>query len=186
MKIRKGFVSNSSSSSFIVDGNKYTCVDIALQMLETLNLQDDYTGYDISKQNLLKLEDKNVSIFMPCCDDIHIVKKDNMIYIDASYHYDWDLDFIKQNGEGEYSDILYDAENYYFPRYDNKYLGKLADDDDERRYPGKWIYNCDACYCRLLETTKGIIFCPNCLTDPYGKKISLFFREDKLERILKK
>jgi len=184
MKIRNGFVSNSSSSSFIIDGTNVTCVDIALNMLETLNDENGYKNYETLKNNLQKLEDKDLSIFISACDDIKIVKKDDKIYVDASYHYEWNFDYIDILEEGSNSDIIYSMKNFYFPSYDNKILGKLSDGENVR-YPGKWIYSCNECHNRLLELENGIIFCTNCLIDPNGKNIQYLFRDKKIERILK-
>lgn len=183
MKIRNGFVSNSSSSSFIIDGNKYTCVDIALIMIDVLKNDIDKEDYEKIKRNLEKLEDKNTSIFIECSDDIHIVKKGDKIYVEGSHHYYWKLNYLKQGDEGEYRDIIYEGK-FYFPLYDNKYLGKIAV-ADYPQYKNKWIYSCNECKCRFLELDDGSVFCPNCLHDPDGKPNQKIFRKNKLKRILK-
>ena len=186
MKIRNGFVSNSSSSSFIIDGNKFTCVEIALKMTRVL-YEDDQDGdnYKIIVDNLNKLENKNTNIFIDCSDDIRIARVDNKIYIEACNHYDWDcLESIEEYGdECEYYNKMQDAK-YYFPLYDNKYLGKLVDSDSRNntKYKNTWIYRC---HTRYIELENGIIFCPKCLKDPDGNSVQQMFREDKLNRILK-
>jgi hypothetical protein len=67
MKIRQGFVSNSSSSSFIIDANKYSCAQVAEMMIESY-FNNEYSAKDKNKSkmldNLKKLEDKNTSIYM--------------------------------------------------------------------------------------------------------------------------
>ncbi|NPV13092.1 MAG: hypothetical protein HPY57_15100 [Ignavibacteria bacterium] len=174
MKIRKGFVSNSSSSSFIIDGNKYTCVDIAFQIIDVLVSEDNNykEKYKKIKNNLKKLKNKDTSILIEYCDNIYIVKKDDKIYVEASYHYEWNL--IKCEEEGEYYDIIYE-EKFYFPLYDNKYLGKLANTDN----------SCNKCHCGFLEFDDGSVFCPSCLCDPDGNPNQKLFRKEKLKRILK-
>lgn len=192
MKIRKGFVSNSSSSSFIIDGNKYTCVDIALQMSKILYAENEEMpdgsnqsdNLEIIKKNLEKLENKNIPIFIQCCDDILIVKVEDKIYVEGSYHYEWDLDYIKSGEECEYSEMMEDAK-FYFPLYDNKFFGKLVDSSTNHKYNEKWIYSCKKCGCRYIELEDGTIFCPDCLTDPDNNIVQKLFREDKLNRVLK-
>jgi len=191
MKIRNGFVSNSSSSSFVIDASKYTCVDIALQMVKTLELEDDSTNkkkskerYKTIRKNLKNLVNQNTSIFIECSDDIHIVKSDDKIYVDASYHYEWNLDYIEQGEEGEFSNIIYQGD-FYFPLHNNKYLGKLASGDSYPQYKEQWVYSCKNCHCRLIELKDGLVMCPNCKKDPDGNLVQKIFREDKLKRVLK-
>lgn len=191
MKIRNGFVSNSSSSSFIIDGTKTTCVDVAIDMVSQM-----YQEYDISNEKLYidrlkKLENKNIGIFIEYSDDLTIFKHGSDILVDATYHIDWDLEYVKNYGEDhEFYDWMNQSE-YYFPAIDNKIVGKLFDDEEDSALLKKykttktWLYKCDNPNCdhktRYIIKEKQI-FCPNCLHDVDGVKVA--FRKDKLIRII--
>jgi len=187
MKIRSGFVSNSSSSSFILNANKYNCVDIAKDMARTLYSDDDYTDYNEEYlkiiENLDKLENKNTAIFLNCCDDIRIVRVGDKLYVDASNHYDWELDATYGDENDEFYDNLSSGE-YYFPEYDNKILGKLKRWDKKYNYE-KIPYSCKCGSHSYIEVENDILMCPKCSCDPNGNKVQRVFREEKLERILK-
>jgi len=65
MKIRNGFVSNSSSSSFIING-KHTCADVAKRVAEIMYSENNEKIYNIICNNLDKLTDKNSPIYIIC------------------------------------------------------------------------------------------------------------------------
>jgi hypothetical protein len=189
MKIRKGFVSNSSSSSFIIDANKYTCVDIAKHMTEKL-LEQDTDCKDKCEnifKNLKKLENKNIGVYIELSDDIQIAKYKDKIYVDACYHYEWDLDSIDRGEEGEYHDEIRQSK-FYFPDYDYQIIGKLMDWDKQYKYKKQDFWRCEYCEKgrRFIEVFNDILVCPNCLRDPDGKIVEKLFRKDKVKRILKK
>lgn len=74
MKIRNGFVSNSSSSSFILDGNKYS-----------VEIIGEYISKLLEAENLIQHSDKKV-------DDICTIKKYNYVedYYKDSYIEDYE------------------------------------------------------------------------------------------------
>lgn len=190
MKIRSGFVSNSSSSSFIIDANKYTCADIAKDMAKELYCGEyDYKeGENVYKEfcdNLDKLENKNTPMFIECCDDVRIWKLEDKIYVEGSYHYEWGLDFIDQGEECQFRDLCEDVD-WYFPKEDNKYLGKhLYSWDIQKQYPDFDSYK-DKCECggsTWIEIKSGEIMCAKCCRKPDGKFINIIEREQKLKRV---
>ena len=197
MKIRNGFVSNSSSSSFILDSNKYTCVDVAIDMItqyiDHLKEYDDDNNEYLNKEKKLyierlnKLEDKNHGIFYIASDDIEIAKVDDKIYVEATNHVDWELDTVGWGDEGEYYE-KFENVKWFFPQIDNKHRGTFVNDSEswvKEKYDKKWIYSCDNKDCSRHTryiVKEGQVFCPNCMTDPNGNKVA--FRLEKLERIL--
>jgi len=195
MKVRNGFVSNSSSSSFIIDGDKYTCADVAIDMIsDWLEHQKEYDWIDSDEYEKLKklytdrlnnLEDKNVGIFIQDSDDVEIERVGNRIYVDASNHVEWNIESLWD----EYKDDeYYETERHtkwYFPQVDNKYIEEFASDKYAARYGKTWLYRCENPKCdhpmRFLVKDNQV-FCPNCMHDPNGNKVS--FRKEKLERLL--
>ncbi len=124
MKIRNGFVSNSSSSSFIINGK---INNVANSMLGTV--MEDYFTWDGTKTNkkekalyatwkknlAMALENKDVQdgkigITMPSCNyDTYILKVNDEIHVSTCRNHNWDLDYVKSGGgddEGS-SDIVY-------------------------------------------------------------------------------
>ncbi|MCK9417128.1 hypothetical protein M0Q97_10780 [Candidatus Dojkabacteria bacterium] len=182
MKIRNGFVSNSSSSSFIIDGNEWTCKDVALNMVKQA-YKEKYIGkeeYKTIKQNLKKLNDVNCAIFVDMCDDLEIFKYGDNIFVDATNHLQWDIPYTYNDDDDVYD--LSKKVKWYLPLVDNKILGKFVG-EDHKSYKKDWLYRCD-CETKYLKLDSGDVFCPKCKTDPDGKPIKILFREQKMNRIL--
>jgi hypothetical protein len=109
MKLRQGFVSNSSSSSFIIGHNDIGM--IATSMLNVI-IQDWADGKGPSKmhkewQNNLKIALKRqdvlegkIGITMPSCNyETYIFVYNNKVYISTSHNHEWKLDY-RENGHG--------------------------------------------------------------------------------------
>jgi hypothetical protein len=139
MKIRQGFVSNSSSSSFIIDANKYTCAQVAEMMIESLYNNDDWNDAEYNNEttknkmleNLKTLKNKNISIYMNLYDGEEISKKDDKIYVEATRNIDWDLPYIGRGDEGEFSELL-ENDKWFFPEFENKMLGRFPTWEEEK------------------------------------------------------
>lgn len=183
MKIRNGFVSNSSSSSFIVNGNEWTCKDVALNMIKQA-YKEEYISkerYKTIKQNLKNLNDVNCAIFVDMCDDLEIFKHGDKIFVDATNNIAWDIPYQYDDDDDEKYSLSKNVK-WYLPLVDNKILGKFPS-DHHKIYKKGWIYKCD-CGTKYLELDTGDIFCPKCKTDPDGNPIKILFRERKINRIL--
>ena len=184
MKIRNGFVSNSSSSSFILDGTKWNCVDVAKDAIETLRCKGSWEERTLDDwiEKLEKLPNKDTAILIEMSDNLEIYKENDKVYVEATHHIDWNFDAIGHGGEGEYVKG-FQKQKIYFPQYDM--IGKLAT-NEKGLYPFMWIYKCDKCESRpfYFEMDDGTIYCPICKTDPNGKKVKKLFRYEKLKRIV--
>jgi len=192
MKIRNGFVSNSSSSSFIIDANKYSCAQVAEMMIESY-FNNEYSAKDKNKSkmldNLKKLEDKNTSIYMNLYDDEQISKKGDKIYVDATRNMNWLLPCVGYGYEGEFRDLM-ENDKWFFPEFENKLLGRIPTWTEEERLKKKYknqnFWRCNSCQNgRYVLLDTGDIMCTQCEKDPDGNNIPVLSREDKLKRILK-
>jgi len=191
MKIRNGFVSNSSSSSFILDANKYTCADVAKHMIEAYRDEMDNENsskYEEMIERLDKLQDKNKSIYMYLYDGEQIIKDGDTIKVDATRNMDWYLDTCGWEDEGAFCELM-EGHKWFMPEYENKFIGRFPTWDEEKNLPyeNKSLWRCNSCNsnARYVMIDSGDVMCPACEKDPDGKDIPILTREDKLKRILK-
>jgi len=172
MKIRKGFVSNSSSSSFILDLNSdnpifNTTYDIAKYMI---GCRDGYENNNILLNKLEKAIKKNIITkesnlyFRSCNYDTYIVREYNYnkIYIATCNNHDFEklnnyyaeedelLDSVKNN------ERFYDIEQEIFITY------IPYDQDWDKRSCKK-----KDCYSDKFKTDLGEIACPLCETKKF-------------------
>ena len=104
MKIRSGFVSNSSSSSFIISDDHFPTVrDLAIYMINKMS--EDYGDYDQIEPNeegttnvydiyieRLKNIDENQTVSFPSCNyDTYIRKVGDQYFVSTCNNTDWDL-----------------------------------------------------------------------------------------------
>lgn len=113
MKVRKGFVSNSSSSSFIV--NATSTKEIAIKMMEFLVKREDEDSFFAEKkkifdENIKKVTDLDTPIYIPwtCNYETYIWKKDkdNFIVDTCNNHGWWESDLDIGNSAECLSDLI--------------------------------------------------------------------------------
>jgi hypothetical protein len=172
MKTRSGFVSNSSSSSFVIplDNELFqTVADIALYMIPKRGWEDDEkTMKRINGQLSLRMDPNHPIAFNSCNYDTFIVKKDDGFYIATCNNHDWDFDVggMPQNDELEHF-ILHQMP--YERKYYNASFGITA-----------WLYNqvdrdgyhckewCKECrHTELWVEENGAPYCPVCGKKPW-------------------
>jgi hypothetical protein len=100
MKIRNGFVSNSSSSSFIIpNGNIATIANIMLRTVIEDWEELDQDTVSLWRKNAEKCHDNKdiqngkVGIMLPSCNyETYIFKVNNDIYVDTCNNHQWPLE----------------------------------------------------------------------------------------------
>ena len=100
MKIRNGFVSNSSSSSFIISDKKFPTVrSLATYMIKQKikesrfnREEDEYINYDKEYMNNLHNVDENYPVSFPSCNyDTYIRKVGDCYLVATCNNTDWNL-----------------------------------------------------------------------------------------------
>ena len=99
MKIRSGFVSNSSSSSFILSKNSYLSVfELAKEMIPSRDWSDDADLVENIEKAEIKGMDPNTSIcFNSCNYNTYIVKYKEYYLVATCSNHNWDLDQYSLN-----------------------------------------------------------------------------------------
>lgn len=165
MKIRNGFVSNSSSSSFVVSQDAYeSVVSIAKQMVRN-RFWDQQDKELLKKLSKIKDIDKNKPIaFRTCNYETYISKEDDKYYIFTSSNHlfseiiegrsnEYSLAEIEEMEEGIKSKNL-----YYWPEYD-KYGTPLTYQETKDHQVD---FFCPDCIIDVMYSTEGHIFCVKC------------------------
>lgn len=203
MKIRNGFVSNSSSSSFVIEqGEKgfNTVYDVAKYMISKVYDQKSKEVID----RLEKYKDTNNGVsFYSCNSDTYIVKHKDLFLVETCNNEEWDLwefDHSDSNDKellNKYPELDPNKDGYI---YINEFMRnngseyfclergfkyKKADGWGYCELPGD-NYNgiCGGSYVNIMDEDT----CPKCWSTPEGNpsKYKQFLdREKKLDRVLK-
>lgn len=143
MKIRSGFISNSSSASFIIGLNsKYkTVYSVAKAMMNDLISQ----GFDNFAKELATLEkykkNPDTPVFFPTSDGTYIRKVGDLIIVSSTHHYEpsiFEPYFVKVEDIDKklLKNLEYKTENYY-----QKNKGDIA--CEVRKYKIKYLEDFD-------------------------------------------
>jgi len=207
MKIRQGFVSNSSSSSFIImaEGETTTIRDVATLMIHTVIEElknDDWTSPEELQRwvdsrekwitTLNRLDEDQFVQFQSINYDTWIVKAGEHIFVSTCNNTDWDLpnttSKISDKTEKELKRILKDKFDDFEPGYE-MYVEDNFDDFYSLPYEIRGNEMKTSTYCQkqkdercdgfitLWKTSNGNI-CPYC-------DVSKFKRKEKLKEIEK-
>ena len=195
MKIRNGFVSNSSSSSFIITGQ--TIEAIAIEMLDLVitdfsdwddntvsgknKKKDRVEQFDVWESNLEKalrkkdVKNGKIGIVMPSCNyDTYIIGRADGIYVATSNNHTWDFDAPNleyENGEIKWAlDSDINDANYFDVRCGFIHSHEKWDDLRD----GQMLPCCPKCkttaYGYVVDT-KGRKICSTCFKGVFGKTI---------------
>jgi len=194
MKIRNGFVSNSSSSSFIISSNGLlsTVKDVAKYIIE----QTEWVSFDAELKTLNKMKDPDTPVFFNTGgDDTYIRKIDDKIIIsttqnvDFQYFYDNCLnkddiseDFYRQFDHiNEYGEEFNARDPQDFHYYNKKFNDFLI---LKHNFYGRQVYidNCPYCGDKfsigyVLKNGKTICKCQ------LDKTLTILNRSEKLKEI---
>jgi hypothetical protein len=203
MKIRNGFVSNSSSSSFIVNAEDYPSVkDIAEYMIPCREWDEE----DEKTLEMLRnadIDDNTPMFFQSCNYDTFIYKHKDVYLIETCNNHDWgsleeypDVDYsdnddllekypeLDPDGDGyiSMSSFFKDKEFYHIEK---GFMFKDADDWDRCMNPGK--HGEENVCAGEHYIIMGEKVCGTCFLTPEGKpsKYKQYIdREKKLNRVL--
>lgn len=114
MKIRSGFVSNSSSSSFICSKQDYSTVyDLALVMLEIRNKDDNFWDKHNEVEVLKELKEsksENIPIaFQTCNYETYIFPTENYYFVSTcnNHPFEEDVKYVKYTEDEDVDDVFY-------------------------------------------------------------------------------
>jgi hypothetical protein len=206
MKIRNGFVSNSSSSSFVISTDDFSSVrDLATYMLKQkikesryynlddgITEDDEYINSDKVLIKRLKNIDKDDPVSFPSCNyDTYIRRVGDYYMVATCNNTEWDLHDYSVGMSNELRQELLKLSEYY---------SNIGDEETLEEINSVLQYEYDFShfgkdYYALNEEVKGVeIFdrCPKCdhymwKTQKFGKiclKCNPYYkRKDKLEKI---
>jgi hypothetical protein len=173
MKARHGFVSNSSSSSFILEN--IDMEELANSMLDTIieDWEEWEDSQSLAKEWKKKLPEavqyakaNGVGIMFPSCNyDTHIIEKDGKLLVSTCNNHLWDIQAKNLDYEGgeDYETVeeAVDSADFYDLRNGEVHSKEKYDDDK----PFDADRKCPSCKATIWSYViyKGKKVCPTCL-----------------------
>jgi hypothetical protein len=169
VKIRTGFVSNSSSSSFVIATDK-SIVDVAFAMVPAREWGDRDA---ILQEKLLtlsccgKIYDPNTPLaFKSCNFNTFMMKFEGLIFVESCNNHPW-YDFVDYRMATDEDLVLIGQSDRDFDYFKLQNLGYYFYWPEFDLY-GTSLYPdykfCNVCFCDFVKLRSGEIICPNCKT----------------------
>jgi len=161
MKYRSGFVSNSSSSSFVSYAD--SAFDIAKQMIPLREWKNDDRLLEILDAIREEIDCDSI-MFSSCNYDTYIAKMgDKFIIHTCNNHSFWDVDCLDEIGEDSKEDVNFDGIEFF--DLERQIYFKTIDYED-KPFDERW---CDKHYSHIVEITRGEFtgqhVCPGCINE---------------------
>jgi hypothetical protein len=165
MKTRTGFVSNSSSSSFVLEVGKPfdTVLEVAEHMVPQREWEDD-AALVAAIQKLRRSGEKYYAVCFPSCNyDTFIAKMGNLFLVETCHNHDWDLRDVSVSAIVPHEFLEYFGDDSFYdlpkrlPFYHLKY-GVTVRQPDWRETGYNWCPKCHGDFWVIGDTIK----CLNC------------------------
>ncbi len=158
MKVRSGFVSNSSSSSFVISRNEYpTVFELAFDMI---GARDWPTDDELREKctDLATFITEDVGVFFKTCNyDTYIFKHNDEYFVTTCNNHDWSfLPYSRQGGGNDYGD----DDEAVRARAGKTFVH--LDAGTAGRYPYDYAGYCSKCWSNYWLNADGEYFCPGC------------------------
>jgi hypothetical protein len=190
MKIRNGFVSNSSSSSFMIQGGDIA--ETSMSMLRTIIA--DFKGFDPKKERDTKrykiwmanlktalknkdVKDGKIGITMPSCNyETYLILCQGYLYITTCNNHHWDIDDRNYEDSDNHEKIYGLVRNCYFYNVRNKMIHSYEkyEDSNQSKCP-----NCTHYYGNYIIDKKGNRLCASCFKGKLGPTDEMKMEEFK-------
>ena len=194
MKVRKGFVSNSSSSSFIVSkGGRYkNSLQLAEHMLTIRNA--DYDSWEDTELEKIRRSrerqlNQDISVTFPSCNyDTFITVKPDRFLVSTCNNTDWDdvQDVLSTGGGHDDGDFGDEESQTMYWHMKHGLFAKSLTWDQIRQLRDKGVVPDDYCtkkgHCKSwIEMENGEVVCPSCWLEEHPN--TDMFLDQKIIRV---
>ena len=190
MKIRNGFVSNSSSSSFMIHGGDIA--ETSMKMLRVIIC--DFKGFQTKKERDTKrykiwidnlkaalknkdVRDGKIGIIMPSCNyETYLIVKDSCLYIKTANNHQFDIDDRDYEDSDDHEKIYGVVSNGWFYNVRNKMIHshEKYEDSNQSKCP-----NCTHYYGNYVIDKKGNRLCASCFKGKLGPTDAMMMEQFK-------